>query len=148
MKKRLRELWEKIGAPVVGYGAVLLVVLAVVGFFMLIDVGMMRLLGLEYRSFGSLLLFFGLVFVMDIPADIFFTALPKALISLGWLSEPLARGLKFVCGVLVGMLEFLAADWLIDSVSATPVSIFVVALCSEMIDSWLERHLKKDEKGD
>ena len=45
MKKRLRQLWEKIGLPIVGYGLLLLICLLVVGAFVLLGSGILALLG-------------------------------------------------------------------------------------------------------
>lgn len=139
MKKRLRELWEKIGLPIVGYGILLLICVLVVGAFVLLGSGILALFGLQYRSVGSLFLFLIVAGIIDVPIDIFFSALPRALVSLGWLSKAWARVLKFVCGILLTMLELLVVDWFMDSITATPLAICSVAVCFEVIDVLLDK---------
>ena len=139
MKKRLRQLLEKIGLPIVGYGLLLLICLLVVGAFVLLGSGILALLGLQYRSVGSLFLFLIAAGILDIPIDIFFSALPRALVSLGWLNETWARVFKFVCGILLTMLELLVVDWFMDSITATPLAVCGVAVCFEVIDVLLDK---------
>lgn len=139
MKKRLRQLWEKIGLPIVGYGLLLLICLLVVGAFVLLGSGILALLGLQYRSVGSLFLFLIAAGILGIPIDIFFSALPRALVSLGWLNETWARVFKFVCGILLTMLELLVVDWFMDSITATPLAVCGVAVCFEVIDVLLDK---------
>ena len=76
---------------------------------------------------------------MDIPIDIFFSALPRALVSLGWLNETWARVFKFVCGILLTMLELLVVDWFMDSITATLLAVCGVAVCFEVIDVLLDK---------
>lgn len=125
---------DKFLGPLLGYGIIAGTLLAVVSILALIGGAVMRVLGFTYRSIGSFLLFFLLFLLLDLPFDLAAGALPKALCSMGRLSALQARVLHFVLDLLFSVLAMRAADALMASVSATPLSILAVSLLFALPD--------------
>ena len=124
----LRKLRDKLLAPLLGCGILAGIALAVVFTLAILGGAVMRALGFTYHSIGSILLFFLLSMLLDLPFDLLAGALPRALCSMGRLPPGWARGLHFLLDAAFSAMAMAAADALMASVSATPLSVWAVSL--------------------
>ena len=115
-------------APFLGYGLITLLVLAILAGIAIFGGTVMTLLGLQYESVGSILLFFGITALAGFPLELMASALPKALLSLGKITPKAAKLLGFLLDTGATALVMAAVDSWMPSIEATPVSILAVSL--------------------
>ncbi len=102
-------------------------VLLVVAIVALCGGAIMTFFGFRYDSVWSILLFFIIVMLISYPFEMLAGALPRVLLALDKLSKPLAILLYLVLDILVTYVAFSFVDSVMDSVSTTPLSLFVLA---------------------
>lgn len=98
----------------------------------------MLLLGLEYNSVWSVILFFIISSVISFPLDIFIEALPKALVQNERLSKKQARVLFFVENTIIGIIVLGVVDYFMDSVTASLLSITIVSIIMSLLSLLVE----------
>ena len=119
---------KRILRSIFGIGAGLLILFSVIAVLSVFGGAVMHLFGFEYRSVGSAVLFFVLAALAGFPAEIAAKAVPKALLSLGRLSVRQAKALFILLDMAVTMVSMAVIDALMDSVTTTFFSVFVIAL--------------------
>ena len=143
MRERLKELLGK----VLGSGILIFLVLGIPAALALVSGTLMGLLGFRYESVGSLLLFFLLTALVSFPIEVAAAALPRALVSLGWLPQGGGLVLYAALDVLATVLSMSLMDGWMDSVSATATSILVLALlCTVTSLKDFQRKLDRDRE--
>lgn len=106
-------------------------------FIALISGAVMKLLGFQYESVGSVILFFIIATVLSFPCNLISSALPKALYTLKRISRQTAQILYLILDTVSTGLGLKFVDDCISSVSATTLSIviisFLLAVLGKMI---------------
>ncbi len=87
----------------------------------------MKLLGFQYESIGSIILFFIIATIMSFPLNLVAGALPKALYELERLSKPYAFILYLTLDTIATSFGLKIVDYYMSSVSATTISIVVIS---------------------
>ena len=72
--------------PILGGGVIAALVLGVMAVIVLVDAGLLHLLGVRCDSFGWLVLYVLVEAVLGLPLELFTAGLTKALVKLGWAS--------------------------------------------------------------
>ena len=133
---------SKIVSVLIGAALFLAVALPVVFLESVIGGFIMKLFGFRYDSMRSVFLFFMVAAVADAPLEILAKALPKAMMSLGWIRKSGSFVLWYVLDMLFEMMTLAGADLFMDSVRAEAAGLLVVSALSSAITVWLDR---KDE---
>ena len=107
---------------------VVLLVLAAAAAVVLADAGLLHLLGVRYASFGWLIGYVVLSSVIGLPLELFTNGLAGALFRLGWATRRQANLLFIPLDTLCSAAVFWLVDAFMDSVTATGLSILVLAL--------------------
>lgn len=106
-------------------------------FIALISGAVMKLLGFQYESVGSVILFFIIATILSFPCNLISTALPKALYTLKKISRQTAQMLYLILDTVSTGLGLKFVDDCMSSVSATTLSIviisFLLAVLGKMI---------------
>ena len=118
---------KKILEPIIGYGIVFLVLIAVISVIAILGGGIMRLFGFEYTSVKSIIIFFTIVTIVGFPIETLALSFPKALLSLDKITIKLAKILFVILDTLSTMLTMSLIDYFMGSVSASDISIFVIS---------------------
>ena len=118
---------KKILEPIIGYGIVFIVLIAVISVIAILGGGIMRLLGFEYTSVKSIIIFFTIVTIVGFPIETLALSFPKALLSLDKITIKLAKILFVILDTLSTMLTMSLIDYFMGSVSASDISIFVIS---------------------
>ncbi len=117
-----------------GYGITALLIFGVFSLVALFGGTIMHFFGFTYASAGSLILFFVITGLAGLPCEILAKALPMALLHMEKISKNAARVLFVLLDMTVTVFFMLLVDYLMDSVSATDLSViviaFIMALCS------------------
>ena len=87
----------------------------------------MRFLGFQYESPGSIVLFFTIATVISYPLNLVAGALPKALYELKRISKLCALVLYLILDTTATSLGLTAVDNCMSSVSATTISIVIIS---------------------
>lgn len=87
----------------------------------------MKLLGFQYESIGSIILFFIIATIMSFPLNLVAGALPKALYELERLSKPYAFILYLTLDTIATSFGLKIVDYYMSSVSATTISIVIIS---------------------
>lgn len=87
----------------------------------------MKLLGFQYESIGSIILFFIIATIMSFPLNMVAGVLPKALYELERLSKPYAFILYLTLDTIATSFGLKIVDYYMSSVSATTISIVVIS---------------------
>ena len=90
--------------------------------------GLLRLLGFQYRSLGWLVLYLLISAALGLPLELFTNGLARALFRLGWATRRQANLLFIPLDALCSAAVFWLVDAFMDSVTATGLSILVLAL--------------------
>lgn len=123
MKHKLKKLVE----PMIGYGIVAIILIAIISGIAILGGGIMRLFGFEYTSVKSIILFFAIVAIVGFPIETLALALPKALLSLEKITIRVAVGLFVILDTISTMFTMAIVDYFMESVSASDLSIFVIS---------------------
>lgn len=118
---------KKILEPIIGYGIVFIVLIAVISVIAILGGGIMRLFGFEYTSVKSIIIFFTIVTIVGFPIETLALYFPKALLSLDKITIKLAKILFVILDTLSTMLTMSLIDYFMGSVSASDISIFVIS---------------------
>ena len=118
---------KKILEPIIGYGIVFIVLIAVISVIAILGGGIMRLFGFEYTSVKSIIIFFTIVTIVGFPIENLALSFPKALLSLDKITIKLAKILFVILDTLSTMLTMSLIDYFMGSVSASDISIFVIS---------------------
>ena len=118
---------KKILEPIIGYGIVIIVLIAVISVIAILGGGIMRLFGFEYTSVKSIIIFFTIVTIVGFPIETLALSFPKALLSLDKITIKLAKILFVILDTLSTMLTMSLIDYFMGSVSASDISIFVIS---------------------
>lgn len=118
---------KKILEPIIGYGIVFIVLIAVISVIAILGGGIMRLFGFEYTSVKSIIIFFTIVTIVGFPIETIALSFPKALLSLDKITIKLAKILFVILDTLSTMLTMSLIDYFMGSVSASDISIFVIS---------------------
>ena len=118
---------KKILEPIIGYGIVFIVLIAVISVIAILGGGIMRLFGFEYTSVKSIIIFFTIVTIVGFPIATLALSFPKALLSLDKITIKLAKILFVILDTLSTMLTMSLIDYFMGSVSASDISIFVIS---------------------
>ena len=126
--KILREFFEKHKEKIITLllcGVLLIIVLSVLA---LISGAIMKVFGFEYRSIGSIILFFIIATIISYPLGLIAGALPKALLSLDKVSMPTAITLYLILDTFATFWGLRITDYCMQSISAEDISIFLISL--------------------
>lgn len=118
---------KKILEPIIGYGIIFIVLIAVISVIAILGGGIMRLFGFEYTSVKSIIIFFTIVTIVGFPIESLALSFPKALLSLDKITIKLAKILFVILDTLSTMLTMSLIDYFMGSVSASDISIFVIS---------------------
>ena len=142
MKKNKKDIL----AAILGVVVTAAVVLAVVAVIILIDAGLLCLLGVRSASFGHLVGYVLLASVVGLPLELFTNGLAGALFRLGWASRRMANLLYIPQDTLCSALAFWGTDLLLDQVEANGFAILIVALVSAVFSQPIEKVKQNSEK--
>ena len=109
----MRKRWKETAASAVGFGLILLILLAILIALAIFGGSIMHLFGFRYLSAG---------------------ALPDALYHLNKITRIQAMILYLLLDTGATALGLLCVDYFMDSVSATGISVFVVSLFFALVD--------------
>ena len=122
-------------------------VLAVVAAVILVDAGLLHLLGVRYTSFGWLIGYVLLSSVIGLPLELFTNGLAGALFRLGWATRRQANLLYIPLDTLCSALVFWAADLLMPQVEANALAILVTGLLSALCSQPIEKARQRKRPG-
>ena len=114
--------------PILDGGVIAALVLGVMAVIVLVDAGLLHLLGVRCDSFGWLVLYVLVEAVLGLPLELFTAGLTKALVKLGWASPRLANLLYIPLDALCTVFAFWVADMLMEPVEANLLAVLVVGL--------------------
>ena len=103
-------------------------IIAVLSIFAIFSASIMNLLGFEYDSIGSFILYFVIASFVSYPMNLIAGALPKALLKLKKISKQVAMFIYIVLDTVATSLEFYLVDISMSSVSSSIISIVVISL--------------------
>lgn len=123
MKERIKKIVE----PILGYGLIAVVILIIISVIAIFGGAIMHIFGFEYQSVGSIVLFFIIIAVIGFPVEVFVKALPKALVSIGKISTKTGKIVFILLDTIGTSLVMICVDYLMDSVSASILAIFIIS---------------------
>lgn len=122
-----------------GLLAVVALVAAIIGGIVLVDAGLLHLLGVRHTSFGWLIGYVLLAAVIGLPLELFTNGFARALFQLGWASRRMANFLYIPLDALCSALAFWGTDLLMDQVEANGLAILAVGLLSAIFSQPIEK---------
>ena len=109
----------------VGFLVIVGIIVAIVSVVAIFGGALMKLFGFTYQSMGSIILFFVISGILAFPIELFVKAIPKVLFSHFKKINELET--------VLSMIMFSLVDYFMKSVSATPISLFVVSLIMSLL---------------
>ena len=126
--KRLKQIYEKRKEKIVTFLLCGVLLIAVLSVLALLSGAVMKVLGFEYHSIGSIVLFFIIATILSYPLGLIAGAFPKALLSLNKVSKQAAIFLYIFLDTFATFWGLKITDNYMQSVSAKDISILVVSL--------------------
>ena len=127
----MRKRWKETAASAVGFGLILLILLAILIALAIFGGSIMHLFGFRYLSVGKAILFFVVATVVSYPINLIAGALPDALYHLNKITRIQAMILYLLLDTGATALGLLCVDYFM---SATGISVFVVSLFFALVD--------------
>ena len=115
---------EKIKTFLIG-GTIFLAILSIIA---LISGSVMKIFGFQYKSIGSIILFFIIATIMSFPLNLIAGALPKALLKLGKINRQAAFITYLILDTLATSFGLKVVDYYMPTVSAKNISIIIISL--------------------
>lgn len=112
---------------VIGFGVAAIILIIIISLLSIFGGGIMGLFGFQYNSVGNVILFFFMVAIIGFPIELFALAFPKALLSLNKINMRSAKILFVILDTISTMVMMSLVDYFMDSVSASDISILVIA---------------------
>ena len=103
-------------------------IIAVLSIIAVFSGAIMRLLGFEYESVGSFILYFVIASIVSYPMNLIAGALPKALLNLDRITREMAVCMYVLLDTVTTFCGFYIVDYFMSSVSANTISLIVLAL--------------------
>ena len=118
----------------IGFLIIVGIIVAIVSIIANFGGALMKLFGFTYQSVGSIILFFVVSGILGFPIELFVKAIPKVLFShFKKINELEAKIMFVVLDTLLSMVMFSTVDYFMKSVSATPISLFIVSLVMSLL---------------
>lgn len=124
----MRDKIKKVLDPILGYGIIVLVVLIVISIIAIFSGTVMKIFGFEYKTVGSIIIFFIISTLISLPINLLAKALPKALLEMNHLNVLSARTLFIVLDTIATAIGMMIVDYFMKNVAATNLSIIIIAL--------------------
>ncbi len=129
----MKELWDKYRDKAVTFFILTILLLVIISVVAVFGGAIMKVFGFEYDSVWSIILYFIIVALISFPFDLLVDALPRVLLSLGKVTKPMAVAVYLVLDIMLSYIGFSMIDYFMDSVSATDVSILILAVLFSLI---------------
>jgi len=123
------------------------VVLGIVSVIALVGGSIMKIFGFRYESVGKIILFFLIFAIVGFPMEVFAQALPNALLSLDRISFMSGKVLFVFLDTTATTIAMAIVDHFMKGVSATLLSILVVAFLFAITSLDEVKVVKKKRKG-
>lgn len=118
----------------VGFIIIVGIIVAIISIIAIFGGALMKIFGFTYQSVGSIVLFFAISGVLAFPIELFVKAIPKVLFSrFKKINAVEAKVMFVILDTLLSMVMFSLVDHFMKSVSATPISLFVVSLVMSLL---------------
>lgn len=117
-------------------GTILIIVL--LSIFSIFGGLIMKLFGFQYESIGSVAHFFIIVGVLGYPLDVMANSLTKALLALNKINTAFAKILFIFLDTIFTIVTMKFVDYFMESVLATDISIFIIALIIAFITAFID----------
>lgn len=138
----MKEKLEKI-TPLILFAILFVALVSVIAIF---GGAIMKLFGFEYRSVWSIILYFIIVSIVSFPFDFLVAAIPRVLLAYRKITKQVAIALYLVLDIMLSYIGFSLIDYFMDSVSATDISILVLAIIFSLFGiKDVDKKLKSEE---
>lgn len=118
----------------VGFIIIVGIIVAIISIIAIFGGALMKIFGFTYQSVGSIVLFFAISGVLAFPIELFVKAIPKVLFSrFKKINAVEAKVMFVILDTLLSMVMFSLVDHFMKSVSATPISLFIVSLVMSLL---------------
>lgn len=123
MKRFWNDNKEKITIFII-CGTIFIAVLSIIA---VISGAIMKLFGFQYKSVGSIVLFFIIATALSFPLNLIAGGLPKVLYELGRISKKAALILYLTLDTVATSFGLEIVDYYMQSISATTISVVVIS---------------------
>ncbi len=118
----------------IGFLIIVGIIVVIISLVAIFGGALMKVFGFTYQSVGSIIMFFAISGVLAFPIELFVKAIPKVLFNrFKKINAFEAKVMFVVLDTLFSMVMFSLVDYFMKSVSATPVSLFVVSLVMSLL---------------
>ena len=125
---------KNILAKLIGSLIILGIIIVIVSAVSLLGGSLMKLFGFKYQAIGSIILYFVVTGILAFPIEIFVKAMPKVIFShFKKINEIEAKIIFVVFDTILSMLIFSLVDYFMNSVSSTPIALFVISLVMSLL---------------
>lgn len=124
----MREFFIRHKEKIVTFLLCVVLLIIVLSILALLSGAVMKMFGFEYRSIGSVVLFFIVATILSYPLSLIAGAFSKALLSLNKLSERSARLLYIILDTFATFWGLKITDYCMQSISAEDISVLVISL--------------------
>lgn len=129
----MKQFWNRNHEKIITLLLFSILFIGLVAVIALLGGAVMKMFGFEYKSVGSIILFFLIATVISFPISLIAETLPKVLLAFGKLSKELAILLYIILDTIVTFLGLSTVDYFMESISASDISIVIVALLLSLI---------------
>ncbi|MFG6393555.1 MAG: regulatory YrvL family protein [Lachnospiraceae bacterium] len=123
----MKEFWHKYNERIVIFFLFGILFIIIIVITALLGGVVMKIFGFQYKSVGSIILFFLIAAILSCPLNLIAETLPKVLLSLKKLPKQSAVFLYIILDTISTSLGLSIVDYFMDNVSATDISIIIIS---------------------
>lgn len=127
---------KKIFDDTIGISFIILFLLVLLTLVSIFFGSIMKVFGFEYDSFGSVMLFFIILEIVDTPGDALINGFIKALLNGDLIGKFGAKVVYVLLSIFVNIITMLIVDYFMDSVTVSAVSILIMSIILSLIGSF------------
>lgn len=126
----MKEFWHKYNERIVIFFLFGILFIIIIVITTLLGGVVMKIFDFQYKSVGSIILFFLIAAILSCPLNLIAETLPKVLFSLKKLPKQSAVSLYIILDTISTSLGLSIVDYFMDNVSVTDISIIISFLLS------------------
>ncbi len=125
---------KKIFENIVGSIFVILFLLLLLTIISVFYGSIMKVFGLQYDSFGSVVLFIIITEIVSLPGDLIFSnGLSLSLLHSDMIGKLGAKVIYALCSTSINIFSMLIVDYFMDSVTVSPVSVLIISVIAALL---------------
>ncbi len=123
----MKKFWNKYHEKIIVFLIFITIFVGVISIISIFSGAIMKIFGFEYKSVGSIILFFIIATIISFPMSLTAEIFPKILLSYKVVSKQAAVLIYILFDTIATSFGLSVVDYFMESISATDLSIIIIS---------------------